>query len=459
MNARASIPAPTAYYSNLAREHTFEQAEVVGRLPEDLRGTLYRNGPGLMELFGQRYDHLFEGDGAISAFRFSGGKAYTAARVVQSAVLQEERAAGRHLGSFKASWLERLRRIHGPGLKNTANTNLMWWQDRLFALMEGAIPTQVDPETLETLGETDLSGLIRGTFSAHPHYVSSRQTLYNFGLSYGRQTTLDLYALPDAGSPSLLAQLPLDHGVMLHDFAATDKHLVFFVAPIQVVVWRMLLALGPFQDCFRWTPSAGTEIIVVPLDTPDQPIRFHTDPFMQFHFAGAFEDRGEIVVDYCRYEDGQVLWTLGDGLGMRLTDTGDRVPGGRLHRARIDPVKRTFRSEALWDADCEFPRLGPIRECRYDTMWLQSQAAVAGELVFQVTRRTEDGTLTHHRLPRGHLCSEIVPAGSSLLTLVYDCFSERSHLLVLDQENVEEQARIQLTQAIPLTFHGGFIPA
>ena len=221
----------------------------------------------------------------------------------------------------------------------------------------------------------------------------------------------------------------------------------------------MLLGLGPFQDCFRWTPDAGSEIIVVPLDNPDQPIRFQTDAFMQFHFAGAFEDRGEICVDYCRYEDGSVLWTLGDGLSMTLNDADTRVPNGRLHRARIDPVRKTFTSEPLWDHDCEFPRTGPVRDGRYDTIWVQSEDVVDDELIFRITRRDEDGRLRHHTLPRGHLCSEPVLAASSVLSLVYDCFEERSHLLVVDQDTLEEQARVQLDQAIPLTFHGGFLPS
>jgi len=75
MNAEEPAPPPTAYFTNLNREHGFEAAQVQGEIPAGLSGTLYRNGPGIMEQFGRRYDHLFEGDGTITALRLSGGEA------------------------------------------------------------------------------------------------------------------------------------------------------------------------------------------------------------------------------------------------------------------------------------------------------------------------------------------------------------------------------------------------
>ena len=451
-----AIPAPTPYFSNLAREHGFERVEVEGTLPPGLRGTLYRNGPGLMEQFGRRYDHLFEGDGAVSAFRFEGGEALAASRVVQSRGLVEERAAGRHLGSFAARWPTRIRRFHTGGFKNTANTNVVSWQGGLYALMEGAKPTRLDPDTLDTLGETDL-GVIPGTFSAHPHRVPSRNASYNFGLGYGKQTTLDLFELPDAGPARLMARLPLDKPVMLHDFAATPTHLVFFVSPLQLVLWRMLLALGPFQDCYRWAPEAGTEIIAVPIDRPDEPVRFRTDPFLQFHFGGAFDDGDAVVVDYVRYEDSALLWQLGDGLGMTLMDPGTRAPPGTLHRARIDLVARTFRSAPRWDGMCEFPVTADWRGERFQTTFLLGEVDDGGTLRFQITR-LEGQQSASQLLPRGHVASEPVVAGASVLTLVYDCFTARSHVLVLDAVTLAVQARVMLDHAVPLTFHGSWRP-
>src|SRR6516162_11848368 len=51
-------------FRDLPREHGFEPLRVEGRLPEGLRGTLYRTGPSLFSTFGRRYGHWFDGDGA-----------------------------------------------------------------------------------------------------------------------------------------------------------------------------------------------------------------------------------------------------------------------------------------------------------------------------------------------------------------------------------------------------------
>ncbi len=113
------------------REHGFEPVQVEGTLPVHLRGTLYRNGPGILEQFARHYDHLFEGDGAITAIWFADGGALAAARVIESAGLRGERAAGRHLSSFAAPWPTRVRRMLTGRLKNTANTHVVEWRGAL----------------------------------------------------------------------------------------------------------------------------------------------------------------------------------------------------------------------------------------------------------------------------------------------------------------------------------------
>ena len=84
-------------------------------------------------------------------------------------------------------------------------------------------------------------------FSAHPHRVASRRAIYNFGLEYGRKTKLHTYELPDVGPARHLGAIELPGAPMLHDFIATDTHLVFFVSPVRVDIPRMMLQLGALQ--------------------------------------------------------------------------------------------------------------------------------------------------------------------------------------------------------------------
>src|SRR5438105_1355850 len=83
--------AARLWTESLTREHNFRPLRIEGRVPEGLRGTLVRNGPGLFGQFGVRYSHPFEGDGALSAVRFAGAAPPRGAvKITKSAGLAEE---------------------------------------------------------------------------------------------------------------------------------------------------------------------------------------------------------------------------------------------------------------------------------------------------------------------------------------------------------------------------------
>ena len=58
--------------TSLREEHDYE-ARVEGVIPAGLRGTFYRNGPGLFDRGGIRKRALFDGDGMVQAFLFHDG--------------------------------------------------------------------------------------------------------------------------------------------------------------------------------------------------------------------------------------------------------------------------------------------------------------------------------------------------------------------------------------------------
>ncbi|WP_165614111.1 carotenoid oxygenase family protein, partial [Mycolicibacterium holsaticum] len=71
-------------YAPLYDEHTYTVDTVEGALPADLRGTLYRNGPGKLEAGGTRLEHLFDGDGMMSMFSMSDGVVRFRNRFIQT---------------------------------------------------------------------------------------------------------------------------------------------------------------------------------------------------------------------------------------------------------------------------------------------------------------------------------------------------------------------------------------
>ena len=441
---------------DLARDHGFEPLRVEGTLPAGLRGTLYRNGPGQFGQFGRRYRHPFEGDGAVTAVRIADGRAAGASHITPTAGLVAERSAEKMLYGLSVPWPRRIANLVRGQTKNTANTSVAMWQGRLFALMEGGLPTELDPATLAMVGESDLGGVVRGMFSAHPHRVDSRATLYNFGIEYGRHTTLHCYALPDAGPARHLAAIPLAGPPMLHDFIATDTHLVFFVSPVRLSVPRMLLGAGSFEQMFQWRPEHGVDVICVPIDRPDEVVRFTTDAFFQWHFANAYtRSATTLVVDYVRYPNHDTFHAIGDySRGV----SGNALAGGRYHRATIDLAAKTLRSRELSELACEFPTVGPgVRGAEHARAY-----AVFGDLDTIGAIETigpATGRVTAHTLASGERASEPLHVDGHLLSLCHA--KDAAYVAVYDATRIPDGpvAKIWIDHHVPITFHGVFAPA
>jgi all-trans-8'-apo-beta-carotenal 15,15'-oxygenase len=446
---------------NLPREHGFEPLKVEGQLPSYLKGTLFRNGPGISERFGAHFDHVFEADGAISAVRFDGEQAQGAVRLVETPEYLEEKKEGRFLYGGQVSWLRRMLNTLRGKRKSPMNVNVMHWNGRLYALSDGAIPFALDKDNLAGLGEEDFEGLVVGAHSAHPHWLESRRTLYNFSMIYGQKTEIEVYAFPVAERPQKIARVPISGITYVHDFIVTEGHIVFFLSPVRVNVWRSLLQWGGLGEMLQWKPEFGTEIVIIPIDSPEKYTRFETDPFFQWHFANAFEQDGNIVVDYVRHRDFSTLSEIN-------REEMETKPEEKLHRAVVNPTQRSFETFERWGGSCEFPSVSRNvtgQDAQY--LWM-----VGFENERQGLVKVEAGTdrATHVPVDKGQLVSEpifvprpgaVAEDDGAILMLTYDDSSHRSFVGVYNGLAPEEgpQARVWFDHHIPTTFHGTWVDA
>ena len=441
-------------FRDLQREHGFEPLRVEGSLPSELQGELYRCGPARFSIGGEPYRHWFDADGAVTAVRVKNGSAEGAVRVVETKWLREEREANRQLYRNYAQNGRGWRRWFTLP-KNTANISVLRWNGDVLALWEAGRPIALDPATLETRGEVDFGGRIGPTFSAHPHRAAG--TLFNFGVRYGARFALDLYSIN--GDVKRIGTVPLSRPTIVHDFIATSRHLIFFVAPVRLRVARLLAGIGSFDENLAWEPEHGTEVIVVPLRTPDAPIRFTVPSFFQWHFVNAWEESGgTIVVDYLPYDDFETnAW-----FGRAPYDPPRPAPASRYARARLDLASRRMETEVLSEVKCEFPAIHPQDAASiHHNVWMLSFDELPPTLgcFDPSTRAWRSVPLDSQSVPSEPV---VVPrAGHSegwVLSLVYDGARDASYVAVIDGARPEDgpAARVWFDHAIPFPFHGAW---
>src|SRR4028118_2300037 len=201
-----------------------------GKIPEGLRGSLYRNGPGRLERGGVAAGHWFDGDGAILAVHFTDAGATAVYRYVQTAGYQAEEKSDKFLypnygmTAPGPAWLRWTKSV-----KNAANTSVLALPDRLLALWEGGLPHSLDLQTLETIGIDNLGNSAEEfPYSAHCKRDPITGNIFNFGITPGVITKLNLYKSDPTGKILQKATVGLDGIPMLHDFVLAGKYLIFF---------------------------------------------------------------------------------------------------------------------------------------------------------------------------------------------------------------------------------------
>lgn len=434
---------------NLRRSHGPEPLRLEGSLPPDLRGRLYRAGPGAIRRFNQEV-HPFLADGALHRIDF-GTRVLGSSRMVETEEFLQEERAGRVFSGPNASLWRRLRSGLTHHVKSTGNTNVMHWQDRIFALMEAGLPVEIEPETLKAHAEPTGLGILSGAFSAHPHRVATLGAQFNFTVI---NKNVQVYCFPDQGPPRQVGQFELPHLGLIHDFMVTEKHAVFFLDPGHLTLWRAALQTRDFTKWFRWEENGHTEVVLVPIDSSGDVRRFELPPFRIWHFVNAYERGSDVVIDAIRHDDmGAITKPVGDASG--ITDP-------RLTRYIANLHAKTVQEEALWEGPCEFPRVRPLDEgLDYESAWVQTFNDAVGNTGFaRVDVRT--GKSERYHAPAGMATSEpvVVDGATHPWILQVEGNDVESSIAVHDARTIGEEpvARVFLSEAIPPTFHGIFVP-
>ena len=448
---------------------------VEGRVPDRLQGTLYRNGPGRLAVYGTRLTHPFDGDGMVSRFRFEAGRITYRNRYVRSDEFKAEHKAGRALyRNFGTNLPGGLRRnFLRLKFKNPANTSVLFHGGQLLALWEGGQPHALDPVTLETLGRFDYDGRLKSEglarwlapeppLSAHPRRCHRTGEVWNFGLQVAPQPTLRLYRIGADGTLVSTRQLRLPRMAFMHDFVLTERHAVFFVTPVQFDVARALIGLKSPVESIHRTPGEPTEILLVPRDGgPPRWIRLD-DGFFLFHLFNGYEADGRIVVDGCRMDDfpgGTV--DLADVEAVRQVTLDPGYPT----RWRIDLESGAVEAERISEVAMELPTIDDRKSAGRHRYGYATARLREGPPLYTGLARIDflTGEVTTRDLAPDLVGEPMfLPLGPDetdgvIATVVYRAHDRISELQLLDPHSFEPVARARLPHHQPPGFHGDFV--
>jgi carotenoid cleavage dioxygenase len=210
---------------------------------------------------------------------------------------------------------------------------------------------------------------------------------------------------------------------------------------------------------FRWDPSYGARIGVLPLGADGSTVQWsEIDPCYVFHGVNAFRSGSEVVVDVCRHASMFDGGTLGSDLSLRRwtvnTDTGRASEAVVDERSDMELPSRDTRRTGREHRYGYFVQNRPA-EATVDMGGVIKHDYRTGE------RRAWDPGPTQHS---GEWLFVADPTGDGedegwLLSYVTDEATMRSRLVVLDATDVAAGpiATVALPQRVPYGFHATWI--
>lgn len=468
-------------YESLREELNYDINDVVGRIPLDLQGTLFRNGPGLLDVNGERLHHPFDGDGMIVKVAFNNGRAHFRNRFVRTQGFLEEQAAGKILyrgvfGTQKpGGWLAN---AFDFKRKNIANTNVIYWGGKLLALWEAAEPHRLDPHTLETLGIDYLEGNLQvgDAFGAHPKIDPSCKQdggapcLVNFAIKPGLSSTITIYELDLTGRVVRRRSHSIPSFAFIHDFAITPNYCIFFQNPVSFNPLPFLLGWRGAGECIQFRPEQPTRIAVIPRhDATERGMQIlESQSGFVFHHANAFEQGDSLYIDSICYESLPAVEPESDFRRIKF----DALSPGQLWRFKLNLKTQTVRRELIESRCCEFPTLHPAkvgRQHRY--LYIGATDAATGNAPLQAILKLDLETGTRQlwsAAPQGFAGEPVfVPRPDAtreddgwVLALIYDSTRHQSDVVILDARDLNQGpiARLHLKNHIPYGLHGNWTP-
>jgi len=453
-------PYLSGNYAPVKDELAVQSLKIIGEIPKDLTGIYMRNGPN--PAFPPiSYTYPLDGDGMIHAIYLSNGEAHYRNRYVETKGLLKERKTGKalyggilNLIPMEPEWADA--EDTPLAIKDNPTIHIIRHANQYLALSEGGPAYQMTAQ-LKTVGEWNPSNTIPPPLCAHTRLdpVSGDLWFVNYALT---PPYLTLYCVNNKGEIIKQFDIEKNHCSMVHDFVLTKHYAIIFDCPVVLDINQ----LNSGGSIINWRPELGGRIGLISRD--GNKVRWiETEPFFVFHFANAYENNNEIIIDYVRHETGDFL----------VKDIDERNIFPMLYRTIINIHSGIIKHTQLDDRVVEFPRIKEDHDTLshqfiYTTTKTTDMATSQGfNAIIKYDVKNQSSQI--YGFGQHAQVGEPVFAPSNaqqsedngyLMLFVYDAISEQSEFVILDAKNFGSSplARIKMPRRVPSGFHGSWMP-
>ncbi len=439
-------------------------------LPKDLSGTLYRNGPARMHRGDTSYHHWFDGDGMVHAFTLQPGAVTHHAKMVRTDRLIAEEKAGRFLWGGFGTGFDHSLPVNQPDDINVANISVLPVGDEVLALWEAGSPWRVDATTLDTLGRKVFSPETDGLpFSAHPR-IDPTGRIWNFGYLSG-SGKLVLYDISASGKLNRTSIIDAPNADMVHDFAITDRYLVFVLQPLR---YSSNTAVNlSFSDRLEWDNNAPVHVLVVDKNTLQTSHRFELPAFFAFHMGNAWQDQSTIRIEVATAPSfAPLMQQIVQATSRQQPDTPPPQP--KTAEIRLDLTHNRATLNPLPTSGIDFPRFDQrFTGLQTQHLFMMARSGNMPDSVFgfnsitAMDRQTDNEQVFDYgaqTIAEEHLFVAApgnTPGKGWLIGTSYNWKKRRTALSVFNARHIGDGpiAIAELPYGLPLGLHGQFVAA
>jgi len=455
--------------------HTLEEEynyapRIEGKIPDNLKGTLYRNGPGRFDRGGRRKEHLLDGDGMIQSFQLLGGTAHYQNRFVRTEKYIEEEKAGKLLHE---TWSTRapggfLANLGLPRIKCQAGVTTVYRNDKLYAFDEVSNPYILDGEDLSTVGSEPVGTIDIRNYKAHTKINAKTGDWILFGTEFGKVMKAQFVIQSKTGEIKSEFSFDLPRPSYMHDFFETENFVILNLQPCGLNLGSTLLGLTSFISSLNWKPEKGNLLVAMHKSGTEKPIIMEAPTAWMWHSYNAYEVGNTIIADFVGFEKPDHF--LGEDAAFKTIMNGSMGVAeskGTSRRYEIDLVAKTVKENTVATNAVEFPvinmsKSGQNYQYGYTSMGLDNN------IFHSAIARVDfnDGQVSHYDFgDTVHVGEPIFapdPTRSNdeskgwLLTLGLNGETGKSFLSILDAASLADGpvATLHLEHHCPLSFHG-----